>query len=216
MSVCVCVYACTHAPTQKGVVGQPAEPPPPQFQPLALGQAPLAPHGEPLGQEATVVKLWSAVTPAQKPPSPWQRCSGALCSPAGPMCTQTGAALAPRLGQTSQAQRCVGRGRRKGTRRDGGQWGGLPSVCLRLAHAQRTGDTRTVRNRKPAPRLQARGHTPSSGEEADGGALEQRLSLKWKCSPELPVLRDDTPGPCSDAPGSKPSTCRCRHPTWSL
>ena len=77
MSVCVCVYVCTHAPTQKGVVGQPAKPPPPQVQPLALAQTPLTPHGEPLGQEASVVKLRSVVAPAQKPPSPWQRCSSA-------------------------------------------------------------------------------------------------------------------------------------------
>lgn len=147
-----------------------------------------------------MVKLRSVVKPTQKPPSPWQRCSGVLCSPARPVCTQTGAVLTPRLGQTSQAQRCVGRERRKGTRRDGGQWGRLPSACLWLAHARRTGDTLMVRNRKPAPRLQAGGHTPSSGEEADDGTLERRLSLKWKCSPELPVLRDDTPGPCSDSP----------------
>lgn len=36
-----------------------------------------------------------------------------------------------------------------------------------------------------SPRLRARGHAAaSSGEEADGGTLERRLSLKWKCSPE--------------------------------
>ena len=62
----------------------------------------------------------------------------------------------------------------------------LPSGRLRLAR-RRALHGRQAEGEKQEAGPQAAGRRPRpapSGEEADGGTLERRLSLKWKCSPE--------------------------------
>ena len=79
----------------------------------------------------------------------------------------------------------MGWGRRQATRRDRGQRGVLPSGRLRLARRVAHGRHSEGEKQEAGPQAAGRRpRPPSSGEEADGGTLERRLSLKWKCSPE--------------------------------
>lgn len=95
----------------------------------------------------------------------------------------------------------VGGGRRQATRRDRGQRGVLPSERLRLARHAGPWRHAEGAKREASPRLRARGHAPaSSGEEAEGGSSERRLSLKWKCSPEPACPQRRHSRPCSDGP----------------
>ena len=166
MSVCVCACMCAHMrPRRRVWLGSRLSPLHPRSSHWPLPRPP-SPRTESLWGRKP---LWSSSgqwwRQLRSPRHPGNGAPVLLCSLAGPVCTQTGRALAPRLGQTSQAQRCVQRGRRKGTRRDGGQRGGLPSVCLRLAHAQRTRDTRTVRNRRPPPGCGPEATPPPQGRK---------------------------------------------------